>query len=242
MKKPLFFKLYLGFLVCTGILSFAILLFSFRMTEKLYTNSVRVELEHSGRAFMPHARTLLEEQKTVQLERYVRTVAEQTGMRITVIDAGGTVLADSDVDPAVMDNHRERPEIAQALRGLTGSSERYSASTKKSMLYVALPITDNGETTAVLRFSRYLESLKDLVSNLNLKLLLFTLSVLSVSLASSLILASRMMKPVQDIGESAREAARGNFTQKVFLPRNHTLRRLADNYNAMLDEIKGYVE
>jgi len=242
MKKSLFFKLYLGFLVCTGILSVAILLFSFRMTQKLYTNSVRTELEHAGRAFIPHALTLLEEKKTGQLERYVRSIAKQTGMRITVIDTGGTVLADSDVDPAAMDNHRERPEIAQALRGLTGSSERYSVSTERSMLYVALPITDEGETTAVLRLSRYLESLKGLVSNLNLKLFLFTLSVLSVSLAVALVFASKMMKPVQDIGESAKEAARGNFSQKVFLPRNHTLRRLADNYNSMLDEIKGYVE
>jgi two-component system phosphate regulon sensor histidine kinase PhoR len=242
MKRPLLFKLFLGFLACTGILSLSILLFSFWTTQKLYTNCVEEELGNTGRAFIPLARTFLDDQKTEELERHVHEISEETGIRITIIDTEGIVLTDSDVDPAVMDNHRNRPEIAQALTGIPSSSKRYSISTKQNMLYVALPIKSGAETKAVLRLSRYLESLNNLVQNLNLKLFIFTASVLAVSLAFSLLFANRLMKPVQDIGESVQNAARGDFSKKVFLPRNHTLKRLADNYNSMLDEIKRYVE
>jgi hypothetical protein len=47
MKRPLLFKLFLGFLACTGILSLSILLFSFWTTQKLYTNCVEEELDNT---------------------------------------------------------------------------------------------------------------------------------------------------------------------------------------------------
>src|SRR4030042_1592570 len=49
------------------------------------------------------------------LEEYARASAASLGLRFTIIDSGGTVLADSEVDPAAMENHLTRPEVQQAL-------------------------------------------------------------------------------------------------------------------------------
>ncbi len=47
--------------------------------------------------------------------------------RATIIDTSGKVLADSEADPANMENHASRKEFAAALSGKTGENERRSA-------------------------------------------------------------------------------------------------------------------
>src|SRR5207247_587204 len=59
-----------------------------------------------------------------------------TGLRLTLIRADGVVAADSHEDPAVMENHRRRPEVQQALAAGEGSSERHSTTLNQDLLYV----------------------------------------------------------------------------------------------------------
>ena len=74
------------------------------------------------------------------LEEFARRMDAATATRITVIAHDGTVLADSEEDPALMENHRGRPEVATALAGSEGRARRVSATLKQEMLYVAVPI------------------------------------------------------------------------------------------------------
>ncbi len=52
----------------------------------------------------------------------------------------GKVVGDSDDLPEKMDNHADRPEVADALAGRTGSSQRYSYTLKETRMYVAVPL------------------------------------------------------------------------------------------------------
>ncbi len=67
--------------------------------------------------------------------------ARAAGARATIIDSSGKVLADSESDPANMENHATRAEFASALSGKTGENERRSATLGIPFLYVAVPIT-----------------------------------------------------------------------------------------------------
>jgi two-component system phosphate regulon sensor histidine kinase PhoR len=67
--------------------------------------------------------------------------AQAAGSRATIIDASGKVLADSEADPAGMENHSTRAEFAAALSGQTGQTERRSATLGIPFLYVAVPIS-----------------------------------------------------------------------------------------------------
>lgn len=59
--------------------------------------------------------------------------------RLTIIDRGGEVLADSDLDsPDAMENHLERKEVGDALKSGSGYATRYSKSLEKHLLYVAI--------------------------------------------------------------------------------------------------------
>lgn len=65
------------------------------------------------------------------------TIATDTGLRVTIIDADGVVLADSQAEPAALPNHGQREEIQLAAQGEVGISVRNSDSMGKRMMYAA---------------------------------------------------------------------------------------------------------
>lgn len=78
---------------------------------------------------------------TVRLSAAVTSLGRLIGRRVTVIDSTGRVLADTDFDApslALLDNHLDRPEIAAALATGTGRAIRYSTSTQRNELKVAV--------------------------------------------------------------------------------------------------------
>jgi two-component system phosphate regulon sensor histidine kinase PhoR len=66
---------------------------------------------------------------------------QAAGARATVIDPTGKVLADSEADPATMENHGKRKEFISALAGKVGVEERKSQTLAVPFLYVAAPVS-----------------------------------------------------------------------------------------------------
>ena len=69
--------------------------------------------------------------------------------RFTVVDADGTVLYDTQVNPDEMENHADREEIAEAYQNGTGSGARHSSTLTEKTFYEAV-LLENGD---VLRIS-----------------------------------------------------------------------------------------
>jgi len=75
-----------------------------------------------------------------QREPIIRQAAAEAGARATLIDQTGKVLVDSEANPAQMDNHGDRPEVIEAMRGQVASSTRISRSMHVPFLYEAAPV------------------------------------------------------------------------------------------------------
>ena len=60
-----------------------------------------------------------------QLQKLESTITSHGG-RFTIIDSQGTVVCDTGVDTATMDNHLDRQEVRDALSEGSGYSTRYS--------------------------------------------------------------------------------------------------------------------
>lgn len=85
-------------------------------------------------------------------QQFAEAATKDSDLRLTVISKSGLVLADSEVDPDLMENHLQREEVQEALNGEVGQTERNSASDGTERLYVAVPSTYLGEQV-VLRLS-----------------------------------------------------------------------------------------
>ena len=80
---------------------------------------------------------------------------EQLLTRVTLIDAKGRVLFDNETDAALMANHNNREEVAQARAAGSGSSYRRSATLSRDIYYYAQVLPDG----KVLRVARSADSI-----------------------------------------------------------------------------------
>ena len=76
------------------------------------------------------------------IQPQVQGLGSDTETRITIIASDGTVVGDSAADPATMNNHLDRPEIAEAFLDGEGIAQRQSGTFDQSYLYVAVRIPD----------------------------------------------------------------------------------------------------
>ena len=137
----------------------------------------------------------------LQLQRAAETIVRGTGFRLTIVDATGTVLADTAVDPSTMENHASRPEVAAALAGEVGQAHRRSSTLREDMVYAAVPAFYRGEQVAV-RVGEPLQAILDLAAESQR----FGLVLLVVSLAVSSVVAAWAAKarPIRSAGSRAR--------------------------------------
>lgn len=74
---------------------------------------------------------------------------ESSNLRLTLVNADGTVLCDTDADAAAMENHAGRKEIREAFASGKGESSRYSSTLTEKTIYRASLLPDG----TVLRIS-----------------------------------------------------------------------------------------
>jgi len=127
----LFLKLLCAVLLVLALALISVNFLSSKLAERTYTETLRRDLFEKAR--------LIASLHPNPGDIAVRTAARLGSSRITIVDADGRVLADSDANPEKMGNHRGRPEIAAALAGRDGSSVRFSPTLKVRFLYVAVP-------------------------------------------------------------------------------------------------------
>ena len=135
-------------------------------------------------------------------------------IRVTLIDDQGVVLCDSDADPHVLENHRGRPEIIQAMNGHTGSIIRYSKSVQAVLLYVAVPL-DLGQARWVVRTALSLSSINHLLNELFNKLLLLLLALITIIFGVGLYVYRKIDPPLEEIRHGAERFAHGRFAAKL---------------------------
>jgi len=136
VKSRIFLKLFAASLVLIA----ACMLTMNVLIQRAWEGMLRSEIESSLRE-----KTLLFAQQVANtprdsLPQITKQAAKEANERATVIDSSGKVLADSEADPATMENHAGRPEFAQALQGQMGTATRSSATVGVDFLYAAVPI------------------------------------------------------------------------------------------------------
>lgn len=93
---------------------------------------------------------------TNNFDRFVAQASGKTFLRVTIIAESGDVLAESDADKEMMENHLGRVEVMHAMTEPYGVSIRYSNTVKTDFIYVAHKII-TPEKTFYIRLAMSLE-------------------------------------------------------------------------------------
>src|SRR5215475_7035242 len=137
LKNLIFFKLLAVFLIVTGATAALLDV----MLGSAWERSLRTEIERN----LTQKTVMFSHRVEIDHGHSLADIAADEGLaagaRATIIDATGKVLADSESDPAQMENQAQRAEFRAALAGTTGENERRSDVLRVPFLYVAAPIS-----------------------------------------------------------------------------------------------------
>jgi two-component system, OmpR family, phosphate regulon sensor histidine kinase PhoR len=129
-------------------------------------------------------------------------------VRVTIVAFDGTVLGDSSADWKTMENHSGRPEIAAAFKDGWGSSQRYSATLKARLLYVAVYDKNNRLYVRTAMPMYEIQKIYWVFAG-------FAAVSLVISLAVAAILANRasrlLSQPIVALAKMTGEIANGNY-------------------------------
>jgi two-component system phosphate regulon sensor histidine kinase PhoR len=141
-------------------------------------------------------------------------LGEKAGTRVTFIARDGRVLGDSMVSladlPAVA-NHRSRPEVAEALAHGVGESRRYSMTTERDMMYVAVPLRRGGETIGVARVALAATQLDSAFRPFREVLIVSAVLALSVAVLVASLAVQVASRKARALTQAARRMAAGDL-------------------------------
>jgi len=215
----LFFTYIIIIIICitfTGILAIISL-------RNFYINHLSSNLKSNATLVTNILEDDLSTNNLSQIKLKTKDLGKELEIRITIIDINGIILGDSEKDPALMENHSDRPEIKEALQGKTGKSIRYSSTLEIDMLYLAIPIIKNNQTLGIARLSLPLTEVNENISNLA--------SIIS------LIISLTITRPLQEMTKVSQKISKGDFSKKLKILNQDEIGQLADSLNLMSEEL-----
>lgn len=144
----------------------------------------------------------------------VRDLGPLASARVTLLLADGTPLSDSELQ-GLHENHRARPEIAEALATGMGSSTRYSATLHTRMMYEAMAFRQADGTRAIARLAMPLVEVDRAMRRLHVALSIAALLALGVAVVMSSLAAHLAARSLRQLTDAAHRMARGDLRTRA---------------------------
>jgi two-component system phosphate regulon sensor histidine kinase PhoR len=159
-------------------------------------------------------------------------------LRITYVREDGKVLGDSDQNPAAMDNHRDRPEIAEARANGFGSAIRFSDTLQKNMLYVAMRLDRPDRAGGYLRLAMSLEDVEATERQVWYFLIIGLIVLFVLAGIVSYRIARGLTRPIEQITRVAKQITNMNYKARVHIRKNDEVGQLGHAINRMADSLQ----
>ena len=226
MNIRLFYKLF-GAYVVIGVL--AVLIAGFFIERQLRTGLTHwIEEEMTAQAGVM---LLMPDREIVS---QVAALSERARARITMIDAQGRVLSDSEPRLIDVDNHLNRSEIQEARIKGKGTATRFSRTLREDSLYVALARRDGAALTGYLRLSRTLADVNAAIERFRHGVLQVLLLVVVCAMLLAMIFSMRLVSPIWEMADFTDKIRRGDLSGMVMVRSRDEIGQLANNINEMV--------
>ncbi len=234
-------KLTFIFITLIGLSVLASGIFVAKMVQQSHIENLRNHLLRELRIIsttVDWQRTGSESELIAYYSAEVNKLKESANARITYIRADGKVLADSDTDPAQMDNHLTRPEIIEAGRNNVGEAIRFSQTTQSNMLYVAVPMKNDGAVTGYLRLSISLTEIEQSIEHIWYVLVAGLFALFIVAGLISFRIAHGITQPIAKITRVAQQITHMNYKARVKFRKGDEIGQLGQAINRMADSLQ----
>jgi len=167
------------------------------------------------------------------LDTLAKKLGKEIETRVTIIAVDGEVLGDSHEDPTTMENHATRPEVIRALGGDVGVSTRYSTTLGEYMMYVAVPVTNEGAIVGIARVALPLAEVGSAVNRIILGIGLVMAVTSVVAMVGAALIARTTTRPIREMTKVSQRIAAGELGQKLLVRTKDEIGQLAQAFNEM---------
>jgi len=236
-KKRLLWHLFPYFLAVSLLSILAASWFVSQRLHHFYVARTGLDLEARARLLRPEIESLIAPVNPAALDALCKRLGHDSNTRITVMLPDGSVAGDSEESAAHMENHADRPEVADALQGRTGTSTRYSTTRQRNMMYVAVPVERDGNVIGVIRTALALYSVEQPFRAFRLELLAGIVFLVLLAGVGSFAVSRRISRPIEEMKTAAERFALGNLSHRVPVPESEELGELAQVLNRLAGEL-----
>ena len=241
MRKsyPLFLKLFLPFLLIVLIPLLAFSRYAGFSMRQFYLEQTAINLESRANLLKEQVIHYLLAGDEKNIDLLCKRAGKSSNTRITVIHPSGTVLGDTEKDPAEMVNHSDRPEFVKAMTGETGVFTRYSDTLLEPMMYLAILLTEDGKPLGVLRTSVSISAIDKQLEIIQKRITFGVMIIALLAVFASLLFARYISRPLEKIREGAGRFAKGDLSYRLSVfdsAETETLARTMNDMAANLDE------
>ena len=235
--KRLLWQYLLPFLAITLLALLTASWFFIKALDQFHIEQTRKELEARARVVAVQSYEPLRQANVSAADLLCKKLGALSLTRLTIILPDGRVLGDSSEDPARMENHAARAEVAAALGGRLGIDTRFSSTVQEKMMYVAVPVTENGKIIGSVRTSLSLARIDHTQQQVVYQVLGIALAVAFGAALISLWIARRVSQPLEDMRDGAERFANGEFERRLPIYRSQELAALAQAMNQMAAQL-----
>ena len=237
-KKRLLWHLFFSYLLITLLSLVAVTWYATASLKKYLLKEVEAELEERALLFSPMLLQHLSPLDERAIDSLCKTVGQAASTRVTIVLPWGKVIGDSDNDPARMDNHLDRPEVAAALEGSRGVSARYSPTLGKEMMYLALPLKKDLRTQGIIRTAISVDHIDKTLDSIERRIAFAGLIIAVLAALLSLLLSHRIRRPIEEIKRGAESFSRGEFDVRLPSSGLAEIAGLSQTMNRMAGELR----
>jgi len=194
VKKRVLWQLYPSYLVLIFVILVSTFFYVSIELKDFLTQRVQSDIEIRAKILREIYFDSVNNQNETQINALCKKFDNLSNARITIISITGKVLGESAKDPALEDNHADRPEVIEAYKGNKGSSIRYSKTLGTNMIYVALPIKDGDKIIGIIRIAKPLNLIDKILFDMYLKILLTCLFLALIAGLFSFFIAKKMRR------------------------------------------------
>ncbi|MCC4722661.1 two-component system histidine kinase PnpS [Salinicoccus sp. RF5] len=233
--KRLWFRIASAFFILILVLIFILGFFLAALLKNAYTDMTRNHLVENAEMVTQLIVASESYGEREQLQELIQNFEQPIQMRFTVVDTEGVVIADSENDPAEMNNHFNRPEIQDVLEQdeAFGESIRYSTTQDFNMMYVALPLVSEGETVGAVRTSLSLGVIDDAMNRLWFSLSIALGLMFLIAAIASTMLARSITRPIDSIMNVTSRLRKNDYSSRVNTEAKGEIGDLSQSINAL---------
>jgi len=238
-RRTLFWQIFPSYLAMTWLLLLALTWYGEGEVRQAGREALTEEVETAARLVRDgFNEALAAPDPAAAVAALANAFGRQTSLRLTVVDAGGRVIGETEGEPGEQPPLSEQPALNEALAGRTGRDVRPGPAQGQDMIYFALPLHRDGRVAGALRVGASTARVADKVANVERFAFWAALGAVLLAAMVAWAVASTFNRRLARLAESVGDLAAGRHDLRVPVSSIEEVGALGEALNRLAQSIQ----